>query len=99
MRLVDLSETAERDLLDICRFLGPSLAGEQFLEAVLRARDRLQLFAMIGSTDHVLAPGKRVVGLTRGYLLSYEVLTDEHGDERVIIRRIFHGARRPGSID
>lgn len=99
MRLVELSEEAVDDLLEICGFLGKSAAGEEFLASVLRARENLKLFPFMGTTEHPLAPGRRVLKLRSGYLLSYEVKSDADATEqRVILRRIFHGARQPGSL-
>jgi len=93
--VVDLSEEATNDLLEICAFLGKSIAGEQFLAAVLRARENLKLFPNMGSSDHPLAEGRRVVHLRSGYLMTYEVIGNEDEARRVVLRRIFHGSRRP----
>ena len=56
MRLVELSEEAVDDLLEICGFLGKSAAGEEFLASVLRARENLKLFPFMGTTDILLRP-------------------------------------------
>lgn len=96
MTIVELSEDAVSDLLEICAFLGPSIAGERFLAAVLRARENLKLFPNMGSTGHPLAVGRRVIQLRSGYLMTYEVQAgDDPGEQRVVLRRIVHRTRRP----
>jgi plasmid stabilization system protein ParE len=87
--LVELSDSAERDLLGICEFLGPSQAGERLVADFERQLANLRSFPSMGLPSHPLARGDRAV-LLGDYVMTYTIRED-----RVVIRRIVHGARDP----
>ena len=87
--LVELTRRAEADFLRICRYLGPSLAGERLVDAFERQVRNLGQFPEAGVRGHPLAGGARAVFLG-DYVMTYEVRGD-----RIIIRRILHGGRNP----
>ena len=92
--LVIITERAETDLLDICRFLGPSRTGERLVADFERIIQDLRQFPNLGRTGHPLAGSKRARTLFMGdYVMTYEVV-----DDRVFVRRILHGARDPESF-
>lgn len=75
--LVEVSRTAEADLLAICAALGPSMAGEQLVDDFTRQLANLRLFPRMGSRNYPLAKGGLAVLLGDGkYLMTYEVIED-----------------------
>lgn len=59
--LVEVTATAEADLLAICQFLGPSFAGERLVDDFVRQVSNLRMFPRLGTTAHPLARGRYAV--------------------------------------
>lgn len=90
--LVEISEPAVADLLEICALLGPSARGEELVREFETQLANLRRFPRMGATHHPLAHGARAVLLGRtGYLMTYEIL-----EGRVVVFRLIHGAHDPG---